>query len=43
MSPTSIGGGCRFGFQVVSISPASLKRASVVNFSVAEKFTTDAL
>lgn len=29
MSPASIGGGYRFGFQAVSISSASLKRAKV--------------
>jgi hypothetical protein len=28
MSPTSIGGGYRFGFLAASLSPASLKRSS---------------
>ena len=32
MSPTFIGGGYRFAFQAVSISPASLKRAEVRKF-----------
>jgi hypothetical protein len=33
MFPTSVGGGYHFGFQAVDISPASLKRAKVENFS----------
>jgi hypothetical protein len=43
ISPTSIGGGYRFAVQAASISPASLKRASVEKFSTIENFSTDAL
>ncbi len=38
MSPTSTGGGYRFAFQAVSISPASLKRAEVRKIFYNRKF-----
>ena len=41
MSSASIGSGYCFGFQAMSISPASLKRAEVRNFSTAEKFSIE--
>ncbi len=37
MSPTSIGGGHHFGFLMVGISPASLKRTEVRKFLLQPK------